>query len=244
MHKQGEGVHDVAVPKVSEVSIVAALSDRGVRNSTRSSNSILGQLRVEPSCQVRHLRNKQHERIRGVFEGEGVHVVALRKVCEVSDVAALSDMGVRISTRSSNSTRGRLQVETSCQARHLCKDQRESIRGVFEGEGVQVVAVRKVCEVSIVAALSYRGVRYSTRSRKSSNGGRPRVEIRVKARQLHTQQLENTLGCMDSALLRAWVRGINRCNRRVFLRHFDRGRKRKSWIKKQAAVKTASRTRA
>ena len=111
------------------------------------------------------------------------------------------------------------------------KDQRESIRGVFEGEGVHVVAVRKVCEVSIVAALSYRGVRYSTRSRKSSNGGRPRVEIRVKARQLHTQQLENTLGSMDSALLRAWVRGINRCNRRVFLRHFDRGRKRKSWIK-------------
>ena len=220
-------MHDVAVPKVSEVSIVAALSDRGVRNSTRSSNSILGQLRVETSCQVRHLRNEQHERIRGVFEGEGVHVVALRKVCEVSDVAALSDMGVRISTRSSNSTRGRLQVETSCQARHLCKDLRESIRGVFEGEGVQVVAVRKVCEVSIVAALSYRGVRYSTRS----NGGRPRVEIRVKARQLHTEQLENTLGSMDSALLRAWVRGINRCNRRVFLRHFDRGRKRKGWIK-------------
>ena len=51
MFKQGEGVHVVAVPKVSELSIVAALSDRGVRISTRSSNSSsLGRLRVETSC--------------------------------------------------------------------------------------------------------------------------------------------------------------------------------------------------
>ena len=90
------------------VRIEAALCDGGVRKSTRSNNSILGRQRVETSCQVCHLRNEQDEGIRGVFEGEGVHVVALRKVCEVSDVAALSDMGVRISTRGSDNTRGRL----------------------------------------------------------------------------------------------------------------------------------------
>ena len=39
MHKQGEGVHVVAVPKGFELSIVAALSDKGVRISTRSSNN-------------------------------------------------------------------------------------------------------------------------------------------------------------------------------------------------------------
>ena len=86
------------------VRIEAALCDGGVRKRTRSTNSILGRQRVETSCQLCHLRNEQHERIRGVYEGAGVHVVALRKVCEVSDVAALSDRGVRISTRSSNST--------------------------------------------------------------------------------------------------------------------------------------------
>ena len=51
MYKQGEGVHVVAVPDGFELSIVAALSDSGVRISTRSSNSNnLGRLRVETSC--------------------------------------------------------------------------------------------------------------------------------------------------------------------------------------------------
>ena len=57
MFEQVEGVAVVAVPDGFEVSIVAALSYRGVRISTRSSNSIsLGRLRVETSCYARHLR--------------------------------------------------------------------------------------------------------------------------------------------------------------------------------------------
>jgi hypothetical protein len=52
----------------------------------------------------------------------------------------------------------------------------------------------------------------------------------------------------DRALLRAEVKGIKRRNMwRVgiasFWRHFDRGKKKKK-LKKKAAVKTASRTRA
>ena len=129
-------------------------------------------------------------------QGEGVHVVAVPDGFELSIVATLSDKGVRISTRSGNSTLGRLRVETSCDARHLRNEQRESIRGVFE--------------VSIVAALSDRGVRYSSRSRKSSNGGRPRVEVRFKARHLLKEQRENTLGGIEIAVLRAWVGGNRR----------------------------------
>ena len=57
MLKQGEGVHVVAVPKGFELRIVAALSDRGVRISNRSSNSgNVGRLRVEASVNERHLR--------------------------------------------------------------------------------------------------------------------------------------------------------------------------------------------
>ena len=70
------------------------------------------------------------------------------------------------------------------------------------------MAVPKVSELSIVAALSEKGVRISTRSRKSNNGGRPRVEVRFKARHLLKEQRENTLGGIEIALLRAWVRGI------------------------------------
>ena len=70
MHKQGEGVHVVAVPDGYKLSIVAALSDKGVRISTRSSNSnSLGRLRVETSGNARHLRNEQRESIRGGIEG-------------------------------------------------------------------------------------------------------------------------------------------------------------------------------
>jgi len=50
MFKQVEGVAVVAVPDGFELGIVAALSYRGVRISTRSSNSTLGRLRVETSC--------------------------------------------------------------------------------------------------------------------------------------------------------------------------------------------------
>ena len=78
------------------------------------------------------------------------------------------------------------------------------------GEGVHVVAVPKVSELSIVEALGEMGVRISTRSRKSSNGGRPRVEVRFKARHLLKEQRENTLGGIEIALLRAWVTGIRR----------------------------------
>jgi hypothetical protein len=70
MHKQGEGVYVVAVPDGFELSIVAALSYRGVRISTRMSNSSsLGRLRVEASGNARHLRNEQRESIRGGIEG-------------------------------------------------------------------------------------------------------------------------------------------------------------------------------
>ena len=66
MHKQGEGVHVVAVPDGFELSIVAALSDMGVRISTRSSNNnSLGRLRVEASVNARHLRKEHRESIRG-----------------------------------------------------------------------------------------------------------------------------------------------------------------------------------
>ena len=50
MFKQVEGVAVVAVPDGFELGIVAALSYRGVRISSRSNNSILGRLRVETSC--------------------------------------------------------------------------------------------------------------------------------------------------------------------------------------------------
>ena len=113
---------------------------------------------------------------------------------------ALCDGGVANRGCSGSSRQGRLCVRWGVARLGMHK----------QGEGVHVVAVPKVSEVSIVAALSDKGVRYSTRSRKSNNGGRPRVEIRFKARQLHKEQLENTLGSIDSALLRAWVRGINR----------------------------------
>jgi hypothetical protein len=69
MHKQGEGVHVVAVPRGFELSIVAAQSDMGVLISNRSSNNnSLGRLRVEASVNARHLRKEQRESIRGGIE--------------------------------------------------------------------------------------------------------------------------------------------------------------------------------
>jgi hypothetical protein len=74
MHKQGEGVQAVAVPKGFELSIVAALSDMGVRISDRSSNNnSLARLRVEASVNARHSRKEQRESIRG-----GIESVVLR----------------------------------------------------------------------------------------------------------------------------------------------------------------------
>jgi hypothetical protein len=52
-------VYVVAVPDGFELSIMAALSDKGVRISTRSSNiSNLGQLRVEASVNAHNLRKE------------------------------------------------------------------------------------------------------------------------------------------------------------------------------------------
>ena len=118
MHKQGEGVHDVAVPKVSEVSIVAALSDRGVRYSSRSRKSSNGgRPRVEIRFKARQLHTEELEDTLGSIDSalqvEGVAVVAVPDGFDVSSVAALSYRGVRMSTRSSNSTLGQLRVETS-----------------------------------------------------------------------------------------------------------------------------------
>jgi hypothetical protein len=79
-----------------------------------------------------------------------------------------------------------------------------------QGEGVHVVAVPKGFELSIVAALSDKGVRISNRSSESSSGGRPRVEVSFKERHLLKEQRENILGGIEIALLRALVREIRR----------------------------------
>jgi hypothetical protein len=105
-----------------------------------------------------------------------------------------------------------------------------------QGEGVHVVGVPKGFELRIVAALSDMGVRISNRTSNISNVGRLRVEASVNGRQLRKDQRESIRGGIESALVRAWVRGIRRRNRRrvgiaSFRRHFDRGRKRKSIIK-------------
>ena len=105
-----------------------------------------------------------------------------------------------------------------------------------QGEGVHVVAVPKGFELRIVAALSDRGMRISNRRSNSSNVGRLRVEASVNERHLGKDERESIRGAIESALLRAEVRGIRRRNRRrvgraSFRRHFDRGRKRKSRIK-------------
>jgi hypothetical protein len=66
-------------------------------------------------------------------QGVGVHVVAVPKGFEVRIAGALSDRGVQISNRRSNNNNlGRLRVEASVNARHLRKEQRESIRGMIE----------------------------------------------------------------------------------------------------------------
>jgi hypothetical protein len=119
-----------------------------------------------------------------------------------------------------------------------------------QGEGVHVVAVSRGFELRIATALSDRGVGISSRTcttSNSSNVGRLRVHAGVKERHLLQNERESIRGVNESALLRAEVRGSMRRNmRRVdiasFRHHSDRGRKRKSKIKKQAAVKTASRT--
>ena len=113
---------------------------------------------------------------------------------------ALCDGGVANMSCSGSSRQGRLCVRRGVDRLGMHK----------QGEGVHVVAFPKVSELSIVAALRDRGVRSSTRSRKSSNGGRPRVEVGFKARHLLKKQRENTLGGIEIALLRAWVRGIRR----------------------------------
>jgi hypothetical protein len=105
-----------------------------------------------------------------------------------------------------------------------------------QGEGVHVAAVLKGFELRIAAALSDRGVRISNRSSNSSNVGRLRVRTSVNERHLLKDERESIRGIIESALLRAEVRGSRRRNmRRVgrasFRRHFDRGRKRKSRIK-------------
>jgi hypothetical protein len=105
-----------------------------------------------------------------------------------------------------------------------------------QGEGVHVAAVRKGSELRIAAALSDMGVKISNRSSNNSNGGRLRVQASVNERHLLKDERESIRGIIESALLRAEVRGsMGRNRRRVgrasFRRHFDRGRKRKSRIK-------------
>jgi hypothetical protein len=104
------------------------------------------------------------------------------------------------------------------------------------GEGVHVAAVRKGFELRIAAALSDRGVKISNRSSNNSNVGRLRVHASVNERHLLKDERESIRGTIESALLRAEVRGSRRRNkqrvgRASFRRHFDRGRIRKSKIK-------------
>jgi hypothetical protein len=102
-------------------------------------------------------------------------------------------------------------------------------------------------ELRIATALSDRGVRNSISINNNINSyvGGLRVEAGVDEHHLHQDEREGIMGGNDRALLRAEVRGIRRQNMwRVGIasswRHFDKGRKKKQ--KKQAAVKTASRT--
>ena len=94
--------------------IVTALCDCGVANRSCMSSSSKDCFCVR-GYETRMVMVKQVE---------GVAVVAVPDGFDVSIVAALGDMGVRISTRSSNSTLGRLRVETSCYARHFRNEQR------------------------------------------------------------------------------------------------------------------------
>jgi hypothetical protein len=69
MLKHGEGVHVVAIPKGFELRIAAALSDKGVGISNRSSNnSSVGRMRVQASVNERHLLKDERESIRGAIE--------------------------------------------------------------------------------------------------------------------------------------------------------------------------------
>jgi hypothetical protein len=69
MLKHGEGVHVVAVPRGFELCIAAAVSDRGVGISSRSSNNnSVGRLRVQASVKERHLLKDERESIRGAIE--------------------------------------------------------------------------------------------------------------------------------------------------------------------------------
>jgi hypothetical protein len=104
-----------------------------------------------------------------------------------------------------------------------------------QGEGVHVAVARKGFELRIAAALSDKGVRISNRSNNISNLGRLRVQTSVNERHLLKDERESIRGMIESALLRAEVRGSRRRNRRrvgraSFRRHFDRGQKRKSRI--------------
>jgi hypothetical protein len=105
-----------------------------------------------------------------------------------------------------------------------------------QGEGVHVTAVRKGFELRIAAAMSDRGVRISNPSSNSSNVGRLRLQTNVNERHLLKDERDNIRGMIESAMLRAEVKGSTRRNRRrvgraSFRRHFDRGRKRKSGMK-------------
>ena len=135
---------------------------------------------------------------------------------------ALCDGGVANGSNNVSSSEGRLCVRLVGAKLGMLK----------EGEGVHVAAVRKGFELRIAAALSDRGVRISNRSSNISNVGRLRVEASVNERHLRKDERESIRGGIESALLRAGVRGIRRRNRRRvgranFRRHFDRGRKRK-----------------
>jgi hypothetical protein len=117
------------------------------------------------------------------------------------------------------------------------------------GKGVHVVAVPKGFELSIVAALSDKGVRITNRSSNSINLGRLRVEASVNARHLRKEQCESIRRGIESALLRAEGQGNQeakhaKSRQSEFSAPFRQRAKKEELNKKQAAVKTASRTRA
>jgi hypothetical protein len=139
---------------------------------------------------------------------------------------ALHDGGVANMSCSGSSSEGRLCVRLGGAKLGMLK----------QGEGVHVTAVRKGFELRIAAALSERGVRISNRSNNNSNVGRLRVQACVNERHLLKDERESIRGTIESAVLRAEVKGSRRRNmqragRAIFRHHFDRGRKRKSRIK-------------
>jgi hypothetical protein len=95
-----------------------------------------------------------------------------------------------------------------------------------------------------VAALSDRGVRISTRSSNNSSLGRLRVETSCYARPLAQRAAREYPGGDRGYSSESLSQGSHEVKQAEFSAPFRQRAKKKELNKKQAAVKTASRTRA